>query len=217
MKFNVKKVVIGIGIIVVMVVFYSVGNGSATTTINGKKVGYDKIVSKITDLKKQENQFESQIKDTQVKMDDLDTQFKSRQAQFQNAVDLSSKVDSMKSDLSSLTSDIKSKQGTSSSLDGQISSKKAELDKLQHVIQVTGEAPITLGAGQYTIGKDIKAGRYTVTNIGEGSNFFVYDSDGQAVVNTILGNGIGSGDYTFYCTDDETIETHGEIKLIPVK
>ncbi|PET65168.1 hypothetical protein CN514_12345 [Bacillus sp. AFS001701] len=78
--------------------------------------------------------------------------------------------------------------------------------------------PVSLSSGHYTVGKDFKSGRYKATNVGRGSNFVVYDKDGDVVVNTILGNGgIGSGDYVFSCDDGYTVETEAPVKLIPVK
>ncbi|WP_079527836.1 hypothetical protein [Halobacillus hunanensis] len=66
------------------------------------------------------------------------------------------------------------------------------------------------------LGSDIPEGRYQVTNVGRGTNFFVYGSDGYAIVNTILGNENGSWDYVFFTEKGNIIETHGKVKLIPV-
>jgi predicted RNase H-like nuclease (RuvC/YqgF family) len=218
MNFNIKKVAITGGVVVGLIASYNIGLSSATTTINKEKVSYEKLVSKEDSVKKDIKYGQGNLKDIKSKTSDLESNFESRKSQFQQASELSSKVDSMKADLTKIQGDIKSKQDTSSGLDGQIKSKQAELDKLTHVVQTTGEAPIRLGAGQYVVGKDVSEGRYTVTNIGRGTNFFVYDSSGEAVVNTILGNdGIGDGDYTFFATDGEIIETHGSVKLIPVE
>jgi hypothetical protein len=46
---------------------------------------------------------------------------------------------------------------------------------------------VTLGTGTFYVGKDIKAGRYIVSTNNRGGNFFVYDKDGSAVVNEMLG------------------------------
>ncbi|MYL62130.1 hypothetical protein GLW07_02045 [Bacillus hwajinpoensis] len=80
------------------------------------------------------------------------------------------------------------------------------------------EEPIKLTAGQYIVGSDIPEGRYQVTNIGEGTNFFVYDPSGLPKVNTILGDSIvGTGDFVFFTSDGDMIETLGPVKLIPVE
>ncbi|MEJ9151438.1 hypothetical protein P4S74_11225, partial [Bacillus smithii] len=62
------------------------------------------------------------------------------------------------------------------------------------------------------MGQDIPADRYRATNIGEGSNFFVYDENGEAIVNIILGDSStgGSGDYVFFCDDGNIIQTEAQ-------
>ncbi|QGQ48788.1 hypothetical protein E6W99_25895 [Metabacillus sediminilitoris] len=77
----------------------------------------------------------------------------------------------------------------------------------------TGEEPKILSAGQYIVGQDIPQGRYTVTPVGEGSNFFV---DGVGEVNTILGS-YGEDSYTFFTVDGDVIQTEAKVKLTPVE
>ena len=86
-------------------------------------------------------------------------------------------------------------------------------------IIIKKEAPKVLSSGQYIVGQDIPADRYRATNIGEGSNFFVYDENGEAIVNIILGDSStgGSGDYVFFCDDGNIIQTEAQVKLIPVE
>lgn len=48
-------------------------------------------------------------------------------------------------------------------------------------------APVDLGPGKFTVGEDIKEGRYVVSTQEEGGNFFVYNTLGFADVNEILG------------------------------
>lgn len=103
-------------------------------------------------------------------------------------------------------------------LDSMIIDRQEELDKLTSGVQAKKEEPVQLNAGQYVIGKDVKVGRYKATNVGRGTNFFVYDGDGgTTVVNTILGTSNGSGDYVFFAADGDFIQTEGQVKLIPVE
>lgn len=46
---------------------------------------------------------------------------------------------------------------------------------------------VTLGAGKFTVGEDIQAGKYIVSTQEQSGNLFVYDSNGLAEVNEILG------------------------------
>jgi hypothetical protein len=78
--------------------------------------------------------------------------------------------------------------------------------------------PVTLGSGEYIVGKDVPTGRYKASG---SSNLMVYGQGGKKggniKVNTILGNGdVGSGDYTFWAEDGDLIETHAKLKLTPV-
>ncbi len=120
--------------------------------------------------------------------------------------------------INKLEDELKAKKGEVSKLDDTITSKKKEIDKLEDTIIRKGEEPIQLKAGQYIVGSDVPEGRYQVTNIGEGTNFFVYDSSGMPTVNTILGDSmIGTGDFIFFTSDGDMIETLGPVKLIPVE
>lgn len=77
--------------------------------------------------------------------------------------------------------------------------------------------PKKLSAGKYTVGKDVDAGRYKVTPVGEGSNFVVYGGGDETdvTVNTILGQD-GEPSYTFDCSNGDVIQTESTVKLTPV-
>ena len=120
--------------------------------------------------------------------------------------------------INKLKDEVKAKKGEVSKLDDTIKTKKKEIDKLEDTIVRKSKEPIQLTAGQYIVGSDVPAGRYQVTNIGEGTNFFVYDSSGMPTVNTILGDSmVGTGDFVFFTSEGDMIETLGPVKLIPVQ
>ena len=126
--------------------------------------------------------------------------------------------ESAKKEMSKLEDDVKARKDEVSKFDDTIKAKKKEIDQLENTIVKKKEEPIKLTAGQYIVGSDIPEGRYQVTNIGEGTNFFVYDSSGLPTVNTILGDSIvGTGDFVFFTSDGDLIETLGPVKLIPVE
>ncbi|MCL2662243.1 MAG: hypothetical protein FWE83_02810 [Oscillospiraceae bacterium] len=99
-------------------------------------------------------------------------------------------------------------------LDAEIEAKQDELDRLVTRIKETGEAPITLGAGEYRSPDDIPPGRYTVTGR---SNFVVYNSRDRLQVNTILGGRHGEDSYTFFLDSGSRIEARGRFTLTPVE
>lgn len=100
-------------------------------------------------------------------------------------------------------------------LDSKISEKQAELDSLNgQILEVKGQ-PISLPAGDFTVGVDCPAGRYQIS--GE-SNFIVRSAFGELKINTILGNGIaGSGDYIGTLEDGDTIQNRAPSTLTPVQ
>ncbi|MFJ8247343.1 hypothetical protein [Peribacillus asahii] len=121
--------------------------------------------------------------------------------------------------LEEANTELSDKQEEVASLDSEIDSKEKELSSLTGEIKEAEGKPKTLIAGQYVVGRDVPEGRYKVTNVGRGTNFFVYDGDsGSATVNTILGDSsVGRGDYIFFTADGDIIETRGQVKLTPVE
>jgi hypothetical protein len=77
---------------------------------------------------------------------------------------------------------------------------------------VTAHATTTLYAGTFVVGQDIGAGRYVATPASdESGNFFVYDSNGNAVVNEVLGSA-SDGDVpsvTTTLTNGEAVQISG--------
>ncbi|PFG15067.1 hypothetical protein [Bacillus sp. es.036] len=130
---------------------------------------------------------------------------------------LSNNLKETKKELDSITSDLDTNKKELNQVNETIKSKESILKDIENVITQKKEEPITLIAGQYVVGKDVPEGRYQVTNVGDGSNFFVMDSDGSTTVNTILGDGVGDGDYVFYTFNGDLIETRAKVKLIPIE
>jgi hypothetical protein len=80
--------------------------------------------------------------------------------------------------IGTLNGQIDTKTKESQSLDAAIQSKNAQIASLDQAIKVKQEAPVQLPAGQFLVGKDIKAGRYkVVVAVGRGSNFRFFRSD----------------------------------------
>jgi hypothetical protein len=74
-------------------------------------------------------------------------------------------------------------------------------------------------AGQLVVGKDIPAGRYKVTAIGRGDNFFVYNSSGENLVNTIIysNSDLGVPEYVTLLSDGDVVDAHSPFKYQPVE
>ncbi|KAB2455196.1 hypothetical protein F8161_25795 [Bacillus cereus] len=79
--------------------------------------------------------------------------------------------------------------------------------------------PITLEAeGELIVDKDIPAGRYKVTSIGQGGGFIVRDSVRRLTVNKTLDSSSTGGEgYVFSCYSGDKIKTQEAVKITPVE
>lgn len=213
-KFKSKKFWIKVAALVVAIsIIYSMGNSNAKVDLNKEKVDYDQLVSAIKDKQKE-------VDSVQSKLDDINNQYNAKSAEFEEAKKVVANKNDMDKQILDLSKQIDDKKSQISGLDGQIKSKNDELSSLSGQIVKAKGAPKTLGSGQYVVGKDIPEGRYTAHALASGSNFFVYDgSSGSSKVNTILGkaDGLGTGDYTFFCSSGDIIKTEEPVSLTPVQ
>ncbi|MDD9149273.1 hypothetical protein OYT88_11980 [Sporolactobacillus sp. CQH2019] len=213
-KFKISKrtlIISGISIVILLAVFFigfGSGQSSASISLNGQKTKAVQLQNEIKKLNVKWYDQNQNLKDAQ----DQFNQFKSEhQAEFA----LAGKKDQ-------LTAQVTETQANLDALKQQVSGTQGKLDVLKNqVAQASGQltkaqgAPKTLQPGTYIVGKDVPEGRYTVTPVGDGSNFFVHDSSGASVVNTILGsNGVPS--YTFNTVADDQIQTEAVVTLTPM-
>mgnify|MGYP001053941655 CR=1 FL=1 len=188
------------------------------------------LVDKKDDLIVQVGKKETELEGKKSEIARLDKKIKAKQSDVDSATaeqkaKIEKKLSSLNKEVKEKEAEVKEKEAAAkadieeklSSLNAEVKSKEAELAKLESGIQAKKEAPVQLNAGQYVVGHDVKEGRYKATNIGRGTNFIVYGEDGSAVVNTILGTENGSGDYVFFATEGQIIQTEGQVKLIPVE
>lgn len=194
-----KKILKYAGIIVgAFLIFFigaGIGSSGAKTELDNKKMDATQIQNKINSLKKDLSEQQDKNKEVFAMIDKKD------------------KVEQELNDVQSKLSDAKEKLDD---IQSQVNEKKDELTKLTGQVQKAKGQPKILQAGQYTVGKDIPEGRYKVTPVGEGSNFFVYDESGEAVVNTILGAD-EQPSYTFATSEGDVIQTEATVKLTPVE
>ncbi|PAV28853.1 hypothetical protein CIL05_14600 [Virgibacillus profundi] len=220
-----KKFWIAVGLLVLISITYGVGGSGAKIALGETKVGHDELVSKIEELEKEQGVAEQELEDIKAEIDETKTAFNNEESRLdekRKEVDetlaLIDDRDQLADEIKELEDNLKSNQSTLDTLTTNIEGKEAQLEKLENAIVQKKEDPVELLSGVYVVGSDVAAGRYQVTNIGRGTNFFVYSSSGSNKVNTILGDSsIGSGDYVFFANDGDVIETNGKVKLIPVE
>ncbi|TKD70848.1 coiled-coil domain-containing protein [Pseudalkalibacillus hwajinpoensis] len=166
----------------------------------------------------QQSSENEKLEKLQAEVDEVEKLIEEKDAITKENDSLQEDKDKSKKELNKLSDKVKEKKTRGSELDDTIKAKEKELEKLEKTIIRKSEEPIELTAGQYIVGTDLPEGRYQVTNIGDGTNFFVYDSSGMPTVNTILGDGmVGTGDYVFFTNTGDMIETLGRVKLMPVE
>jgi len=213
-----KKLWIIVGVIVFVFLSYIMGvmtSDNMTKTENGT---YTELVEKNAGLKKENEKLVEDIYEKEKLVDKKNDEITYLNNDLTEAREVISDADDKEAQSVKLDSDIDNKKKELDGVKKEVGAKQAELDKITNGIAAKKEAPIVLPAGQYIVGKDVPAGRYKATHVDRGSNFFVYDSSGSAIVNTILGNSaVGSGDYVFFTEEGHVIESRAQVKLIPVE
>lgn len=222
--FKSKKFLITVGIIIIIIFSYGVGSSGATLAIEETKVTHDGLLEKVKSVETKIEEEETKLKEAEDKTADaqaaIETEEKKlsdKETEVKEVLALVDDRDSLNSEIDELDKGLKGKNDELSSLSTQVDEKQAELEKIESGIVKKKEEPLELSAGVFIVGTDVPAGRYQVTNIGQGSNFIVHSPSGSLKVNTILGDGFGSGDYVFFADEGDTIENGARVKLIPVE
>ena len=122
------------------------------------------------------------------------------------------KLDGYEAKTANLQNQIANRQHEVSSLSVSLSGKRSELESLTGKVERVRRQPIELPAGHFTVGRDIRPGRFTV--VGE-SNFVVRGRDGDLKANTILGGG-GVERYVCELEDGDQIEAEGADSFYPM-
>ncbi|PGQ88359.1 hypothetical protein [Priestia megaterium] len=238
-----KKIIVRglkiVGVLFLCFTFYGCGLSEGETMIKGQVLDQQGIDAKVAASEKKLKSTQEKLKNVEEQYGDQKEEVKEALALVDQRHDLIVKVGKKETELEGkeaeikrLDEKIKDKQADVdqaaadqkaeleeklSSLTSQVKAKESELAKIESGIQAKKDAPVQLNAGEYIIGRDVPVGRYKATNIGRGTNFFVYDDSGNGVVNTILGTDNGSGDYVFFALEGYLIKTEGQVKLIPVE
>ena len=207
-----------VGAIVLIFLAYIIGvstSDSMTQTENGT---YTQLVKRNAELKEENEKLANGIYEKEKIIDKNNDEIANINDELMAAHDVIANAEDKEAQSVKLNSDIEKKKKELDGVKKEVGAKQKELDKITKGIVAKNEEPTVLNAGQYIVGKDIPAGRYQATNVGRGSNFFVYDSSGSNVVNTILGDGsVGRGDYVFFVDEGYIIESRAQVKLIPVE
>ncbi|MGI8315973.1 hypothetical protein [Halobacillus mangrovi] len=220
-----------LGVLVIFLVGIMIGKTGAETTLNNMKLDIKEMEEEAITANEQIDQLDEELKTLQTDKRETLALIDQKEGLVNEVAALQKELDDKQSTLDEelkagkeeIEGKLKKENDKLASLENEVKKlqskvdeKKKEIDRLTGELEKAKEEPKTLIAGQYIVGEDLPAGRYQVTNIGDGTNFFVYDSSGYPTVNTILGEDF-YGDYVFFTDDGDQIETHGKVKLIPVE
>lgn len=218
-KKNIKRFALPIVAAIVLFSSYGLGSSNATVTLDGEKAKYEKVQAKISSAKEDESRLSAKITELQGKIKEINTEYTERKREFDDAKKIVENKESVMDELNKLSSELSASKGEITTIESEIKSRKDELASLESAIKVKKEAPVDLPAGQLVVGKDIQPGRYKVLPIGRGANFFVYDSNGNNIVNTIIYSNSNSGvsEYVTMLLDGYVIDAHSPFKYVPVE
>jgi DNA repair exonuclease SbcCD ATPase subunit len=219
------KIGIGIAVMIFLIAAYFIGNSTAAVKLEGQKVKYEKLTGKLADKENELAEKSEEVKNREAELNQVKKEIESKtdtleskKKEYSEAIAIISEKEKVQEEIKHSSENLDAAKAEAAKLKKEIDAKKLELASIEGKIIEKKEAPKTLSAGQYIVGKDLQAGRYKAVPNGEGSNFFVYDSSGMAAVNTILGNDSFSvPEYVFFCDDGNVIETMAPVKLIPVE
>lgn len=182
-------------LIIALLVSWGLGRGLATVELNDQKADFIKMEEELNKIKKE-------LKAYDHKLDNRKQEVKEIMDALERKDELKAEIDKLQLDLFNLKTEV--------------NNKKDELQKLTGEIKTQKTQPKIFSAGQYVVGKDLSAGRYKAVPVGQGSNFIIYDKNGLATVNTILGE-FGEPEYIFFTKEGDVMETHSKVKLIPLE
>lgn len=190
---------------------YAVGNENAKIELKEDKVDYETLQDKLDDLR-------SAIQAKEQELEDEDSKLQKKETEVNELLALLEDIDTLTEEKEETSADVDDAKEDLENINADLKTATKDLEKLEKTITKKKEDPTQLLSGVYIVGEDVEPGRYQATNVGSGSNFFVYSDSGSVKVNTILGDSsVGSGDYVFFANDGDLIETNAEVKLIPVE
>lgn len=200
------SIIAAVLLVICSISFYSIGkNSKISDEILTERKKQDAV---IIDKNNTINKLEKEIENNK---DEIKTQ----EADFKELEDYKVNKEKLNTEAKELEKNIETLKNTVAEKQKEIDSKNTELASLTDAIIKAKAAPVTLPAGQFTVGKDIQPGRYSVTG---DSNFQVWSSYGDLKVNTILGGGnFGVESYVCELNSGDKIEAGASDKYTPIE
>lgn len=198
----VKHKVLLLVVLGVAIVFFSIGY------VTGQNVELNTQV--IAEEKESLLSLNTEYQELEAEYDNLSSKLNDAKNSIAKAKKFENQKESLSEEIEQNEQTVSELEGTISNLEAQIAEKNGTLETLNgQIIQAKGN-PISLTAGEYTVGGDIPAGRYQASGT---SNLFVYNSSGKNKVNQIL----TKGDYVMTLETGDSLECRAAITLTPVE
>lgn len=158
---------------------------------------------------------QEKLEKTEKDLQDVQNELDSHKALLDEFNDYKENKDTYETELSEKALKIDGLNTEIEKLDGDIASKNEELERLKTGIVKANAEPKVLPAGNFVVGRDLEAGRYSVTG---SRNFIVHTATGGLKVNTILGGGrIGVENYVCDLSNGDEMELSGKCTFTPVQ
>ncbi|MFE8697932.1 hypothetical protein ACFYKT_16445 [Cytobacillus sp. FJAT-53684] len=213
-------------LLIVAMIFYSIGEKSASTELSNEKVKYNELMNTInkkqnelSTLEKKKDDLNSEIKAKTKENTTIASEVKENKTAFDEAMKIIENKIAALEEIKTLENRASAKKTEINNLSNDIESKKSELASVSGQIKEKQGAPKKLSAGTFIVGKDIPAGRYKVTPVGRGSNFAVYDSTGNIIENTIISSipDHGVPEFIVYLDEVNIIKNHSPFLFTPIE
>lgn len=191
-------------VFLLIVVLLALGGCSNTVEVDGAKVTYDELQTKIESRQSELDEIEGKLTAIKTEFAENDSKYKALEALAKEQDEIKQEVETKKAVLEE-TQEI-------------IDSVKEELATLQGEILKYKDEPIKINPGFYYFGSDIESGRYKITaQEGQRGNVFIR-KDGRSYVGETFGDGTRSSvkEFTFRSIDGDEIEAKIPIYLFPV-
>lgn len=154
---------IGIPVVIVVLILTSfwIGNSSARTKLENKKLKYNELVKKYDGLEDKIESKNDALKKIDSKLDETINNLNDVKDEYDEAQNVISQRDKAQEELDNLKTEIKDKKS-------EMSKVKDELAALEGKVRETKEKPKVLSAGRFSVSKDLPEGRYkAVANGGD--------------------------------------------------
>ncbi|GGD05509.1 hypothetical protein [Pontibacillus salipaludis] len=201
------------GFLFALIVGGYIGQSALEVEANDEVIKYEKLTSEISDLEKKRNELTS-VKGELIEADkdlkEKQSEWEEYEEKYKELRDLELKKDQMISKKNSAEEELRS-------ISKNIEARSKELEKIETGIVKAESEPIVLGAGHYSIGKDLPPGRYEASSVSGSGNMFVDSEVYERDIGVTLGGSYGEPSYVFQAVSGDSLRLGTSVKFTPIQ